>query len=67
LVNTLFGCEDETFYSRIDNDRFNFTLDTPEHFRSEKETSIFPQEKRREKDNNVSGNSIIRMDRREAS
>jgi hypothetical protein len=39
----------------------------PEHFRGEKETSIFPQEKRREKRHRINGNSLVRMDRREAS
>jgi hypothetical protein len=45
----------------------NFKLVTPEHFRAEKETSIFPQEERRAKIYRINGDSIVRMDRREAS
>jgi hypothetical protein len=58
LVNTLFGCEEKAFYSRIDNTRINFKLGTPK---------TFQEEKRSEKKYGINGASIVRMDRREAS
>jgi hypothetical protein len=70
LANTL-SVTKKTFSSRIDNARLNFTLDTSEAFQVEKIPTRFrkdcPKKKKKRTDNDINGNSIVRMDRREAS